>query len=194
MSKINSSSAVKPFLDKLLRVSLGTKMMAKSLNRRTQGQGATIWIGVRTRVRFRVPPPYSKARTRFGLFHVCPLRQFWRPFADLPCERHCSKTRIFPLYGPLCFLFYLFASRACARSVTILMRVSVRSVVVGKWLPPATEVRPTSQSGGRCLRHARPRQQRTLRGDHRSRQPGTGRRHLHGISWLPRGQGTVAGQ
>ena len=30
--------------------------------------------------------------------------------------------------------------------------------------------------------------------DHRGRQPGTGRRHLHGISWLPRGQGTVAGQ
>ena len=115
-------------------------------------------------VRFRPWPPYSKARTRFGLFHVCPLRQFWRPFADLPCERHCSKTRIFPLYGPLCSLFYLFASRACARSVTVLMRVSVRSVVVGKWLPPATEVRPTSQSGGRCLRHARSRQQRTLRG------------------------------
>ena len=34
--------------------------MAKSSNPRPQGQGVTIWLGLRTRVRFRVPPPILK--------------------------------------------------------------------------------------------------------------------------------------
>ena len=43
---------------------------AKSLNPRPQGQGVTIWLGLRTRVRFRVPPPYTRARIVSGPFFL----------------------------------------------------------------------------------------------------------------------------
>ena len=52
------------------------------------------------------PPPIPKARTRFGLFHVCPQRQFWRDFADLPRERHSSHPRAFGPPLPLCSLLF----------------------------------------------------------------------------------------
>ena len=45
---------------------------AKSLNPRPQGQGVTIWLGKRTRVRFRVPPPKFNAQPfSVGRFHFC---------------------------------------------------------------------------------------------------------------------------
>ena len=43
------------------------------------------------------------------------------------------------LFGLSVLQFYLLASRACARSLPVLMRVSGRLVVLVKWLPPATE-------------------------------------------------------
>ena len=42
--------------------------------------------------------------------------------------------------------FYLYASRACARSLPVLMRVSGQRVLVGKWLPPATETGNRTES------------------------------------------------
>ena len=46
---------------------------AKSLNPRPQGQGVTIWLGLRTRVRFRVPPPIMKPQPfSVGVFS-CPI-------------------------------------------------------------------------------------------------------------------------
>ena len=42
---------------------------AKSSNPRPQGQGVTILLGERTRVRFRVPPPNEQA-TRSGGFFI----------------------------------------------------------------------------------------------------------------------------
>ena len=36
---------------------LNDSLVAKSSNPRPQGQGITIWFGLRTRVRFRAPPP-----------------------------------------------------------------------------------------------------------------------------------------
>src|SRR6218665_4218557 len=43
---------------------------AKSSNPRPQGQGVTIWLGERTRVRFRVPPPLFKKPTTLGWFFL----------------------------------------------------------------------------------------------------------------------------
>ena len=62
------------------------------MSKNAKNWGLKIRVSV---VRFRDWPPYSKARTRFGLFHICPLRQFWQPFADPPCERHRSKNTHF---------------------------------------------------------------------------------------------------
>ena len=50
-------------------------------------------------------PPIQKARTRFGLFHICRMRQFWRDFADLPRERCISHSGAFCPLRPLCFSF-----------------------------------------------------------------------------------------
>ena len=41
---------------------LNDSLAAKSLNPRPQGQGVTIWLGLRTRVRFRIPPPFTKTK------------------------------------------------------------------------------------------------------------------------------------
>lgn len=41
---------------------LNDSLAAKSLNPRPQGQGITIWLGLQTRVRFRVPPPFGISR------------------------------------------------------------------------------------------------------------------------------------
>ncbi len=44
--------------DEIVQYSIGNRNnSAKSLNPRPQGQCVTIWMGKRTRVRFRVPPP-----------------------------------------------------------------------------------------------------------------------------------------
>ena len=57
-------------------------------------------------LRATIAPPIPKARTRFGLFHDCPPRQFWRAFADLPRERHSSHPRAFGPPLPLCSLLF----------------------------------------------------------------------------------------
>jgi len=49
----------------------------KSSNPRPQGQGVTIWLGERTRVRFRFPPPYTRARIVSGPFFL-PEIPAWR--------------------------------------------------------------------------------------------------------------------
>ena len=41
--------------------------LAKSLNPRPQGQGVTIWLGLRTRVQFRIPPSRDKWSKRWTL-------------------------------------------------------------------------------------------------------------------------------
>ena len=56
-------------------------------------------------LRATMAPPILKARTRFGLFHVCPPRQCWRAFAGLPRERRISHFRGFGPPRPLCSPF-----------------------------------------------------------------------------------------
>ena len=68
-------------------------------------------------LRATIAPPIPKARTRFGLFHVCPLRQFWRGFVDLSRERHPSHFRVFGPFRPLCSPF-LSVCLASVREVT----------------------------------------------------------------------------
>ena len=74
------------------------------------------------------PPPNSKARTCFGLFHVCRVRQFWRDFADLPRERHPSHSPGFspsrPLRSPV-----FSSGLASVREVT--SRIGAGFVAVG---------------------------------------------------------------
>ena len=81
-------------------------------------------------VRFRPEPPNSKARTRFGLFHVWPQRQFWRAFADLPHERHPSRFRVFGLPWPLCSPF-LSVCLASVREVTSCIDAGFRAASFG---------------------------------------------------------------
>ena len=76
------------------------------------------------------PPPYSKARTRFGLFHVWPQRQFWRAFADLPHERHPSRFRVFGPPWPLCSPF-LSVCLASVREVTSCIDAGFRAASFG---------------------------------------------------------------
>jgi hypothetical protein len=63
--------------------------MAKSSNPRPQGRGVTIWIGLRTRVRFRVPPPLSKKPTTLGWFFFARFPQCWRGFGPRCDGRRC---------------------------------------------------------------------------------------------------------
>ena len=63
--------------------------IAKSANSRPQCQGVTIWLGLRTRVRFRVPPPKFKPQPLsvgvfYCLFAPTPAcsRGFLRSLAD----------------------------------------------------------------------------------------------------------------
>ena len=62
---------------------------AKSSNSRPQGQGVTIWLGKRTRVRFRVPPPPQNGQPlSVGLFvfRGAPRRAGLRPILPVPGE------------------------------------------------------------------------------------------------------------
>ena len=68
-------------------------------------------------VRFRDWPPIQKARTRFGLFHICLVRQFWRDFADLPRERLPSHSLVLGPSRPLCSPFFS-SGLASVREVT----------------------------------------------------------------------------
>ncbi|UEC00060.1 hypothetical protein [Burkholderia vietnamiensis] len=43
---------------------LNDSLAAKSSNPRPQGERVTIWLGLRTRVRFRIPPPTDLKRVR----------------------------------------------------------------------------------------------------------------------------------
>ena len=103
---------------------------AKSSNPRSRCQCIHIWFRRRSMVRFRVPPPIPKARTRFGLFHVCPPRQCWRAFADLPRERHPPHFRAFGPPWPLCSRF-LSGGLASVREATSSIGAGFRAVGCG---------------------------------------------------------------
>ena len=81
-------------------------------------------------LRATIAPPISKARTRFGLFHVCTQRQFWRGFSDLPRERHPSHFRVFCPLRPLCSLF-LSGGLASVREATSCIDAGIRAIGCG---------------------------------------------------------------
>lgn len=74
---------------------LNDSLAAKLLNPRPQGQGVTIWLGSRTRVRFRVPPPIPKIPTLIGWDFFCPFPQCWRGFRAWPRERPPCEGGVF---------------------------------------------------------------------------------------------------
>ena len=69
--------------------------LAKSSNPRPQGQGVTIWLGKRTRARFRAPPPIPKIPTLIGWDFFCPFPQRWRSFRAWPRERRSCEVGVF---------------------------------------------------------------------------------------------------
>ena len=81
-------------------------------------------------LRATIAPPIPKARTRFGLFHVCPPHQFWRAFADLPRERRPPHFRAFGPPWPLCSRF-LSSGLASVREATSSVGAGFRAVGCG---------------------------------------------------------------
>ena len=63
------------------------------------------------------PPPIPKARTRFGLFHICSIRQPWWDFADSPRERYPFRFSALGPSRPLCSPFFS-SGLASVREVT----------------------------------------------------------------------------
>jgi hypothetical protein len=94
------------------------------LSSRCKGSGLKIRVST---VRFLPWPPIPKARTRFGLFHVCSQRQSRRAFAGLPRERRIPHFRAFGPPWPLCSPF-LSGDLASVREVTSFIDGGFRAV------------------------------------------------------------------
>ena len=77
------------------RLGVGGLNSAKYSNSRPQDQNLAILVGMRTRVRFRVPPPIPKIPTLIGWDFFCPFPQCWRGFRAWPRERHPSEVGVF---------------------------------------------------------------------------------------------------
>ena len=82
------------------------------------GNGQLFGLKIRvSTVRFRPWPPIPKARTRFGLFHICSIRQPWWDFADSPRERYPFRFSALGPSRPLCSPFFS-SGLASVREVT----------------------------------------------------------------------------
>ena len=81
-------------------------------------------------LRATIAPPNTKARTRFGLFHVCSQRQSRRAFAGLPRERRPPHFRAFGPPWPLCSPF-LSGGLASVSEVTSCIGAGFRLVGCG---------------------------------------------------------------
>ena len=68
-------------------------------------------------LRATIAPPIPKARTRFGLFHICSIRQPWWDFADSPRERYPFRFSALGPSRPLCSPFFS-SGLASVREVT----------------------------------------------------------------------------